>query len=1373
MNQRFRRCIWMACLLLTGAGAAVRGTGWEEFATPTAVTNVTIVRGDGSLVERGTILLADGRIVAAGREVDIPAHAERVDGTGLFAYPGFIDAHVHLGIAESVRTPEERARDEDVPTDPRERAQVATRDAARRGIRPHHRAWERYQPDPKQLERHRALGFTTAVIAPRDGILSGTSAVIHLGDAAVRRSVIAEDAAMHGSFATGEEGAYPRTLLGVFAQFRQTMHDARRHTRMQKYNERHPSKGRREPADPALAALQPLLARSQRLVFEAHTENEIHRALSLAQEFNLDIAISGAREAWKVTGLLKNRRVPLIVSIKFDEEPEYGRKKRGGSESMDEPPGEGDKGSAEQEKKKEGAREYEPLRLRQERRRLWEEQVANVARLHEAGIPFALRTRDFKEPKEFLRNLRWVLERGLPPEAAVQALTTHAAEVYGLADQLGDIRPGRVADLTLLTAPLQDKKAKVALLFIDGKRMEIDEESLRRGDRERDENSPADSSRTSESSKSSDRSARESEEMRLTLPEPDWPVELKVDRVPRTVTSGNVLLRDATILPVTSPTLTNASLLIRDGKIAAMGTNLVIPEGTTVIDAAGLFVLPGFVDAHSHLGLDSVNESPDAVSAEVRIADVLNPHHVGLYRALAGGTTTHHVMHGSANPIGGQNAICKLRYGRTAEEMIIADAPAVIKFALGENVVQANFPANWGKRYPNTRMGVEATLRSAFEAAKAYRRTWSEYEEESRSGADVPIPRTDLRLEALARVLAGEMTVHAHCYRSDEILRLFAVAEEYGIRIGTLHHVLEGYRVAPEIARHGSGASTFSNDWAYKVEAFEAIPHNAAMMTVQRINVSINSDSPLAIRYLGQEACKSVRWGGLDENQVLRLVTMNAALQLQIERRVGSLEVGKDGDLAVFNGHPLNTFSKCVMTVLDGEVVFEDARPAPTEPAGRFAPRTRVDRTIPETPHRAYAIVGATVHPIAGPTIENGTVVVLEERIHAVGPSAGVVVPPGAGVIDGAGLHVYPGLIDAGSMLGLREVDSLRATRDHEEIGAFNPHVRAASAVHPHSAHVRVARTAGITTAMAKPTGGRIAGQSAIIRLDGWTAPDMLRADTFALHLTVPSLPVHLPEDKDARKRLLEEHRKAVRELEDFMRQARHYAAVRALPESDESLAPDVHLALEAMIPYLRGQHPIAFTANTYKQIVDALEFAEKHQLKPMLTGAQESWKLATILAERDIPVILGTPFNYPAGEFEPWDSVYRCAAELDRAGVRYCFGSENAAESFNLGIQVGMAVAHGLARQRAEYALTLGAARMLGIDDQVGSLEVGKRADLMVVTDSPLQTSSIVTHLFIDGRPIELSSVQTENYEKFLRRPAPKLAPAVDLRGPASLTGR
>jgi imidazolonepropionase-like amidohydrolase len=379
-----------------------------------------------------------------------------------------------------------------------------------------------------------------------------------------------------------------------------------------------------------------------------------------------------------------------------------------------------------------------------------------------------------------------------------------------------------------------------------------------------------------------------------------------------------------------------------------MGSDVPAPPGVTVIDGTGRYVMPGIVDCHSHLGIDGVNEGINAISAEVRIADTIDPHDVSIYRAIAGGATTHHAMHGSANPIGGQNVIFKLKYERPVSEMVIGDAPRTIKFALGENVTQANFFENFGKRYPNTRMGVEAVIRTAFEAARDYQREWDDYNRQSQSGQDVAPPRKDLRLEALADVLSGKMTVHSHCYRSEEILRLLAVAEEYGIRIGTLHHVLEGYRIAPELARHGCGASTFANDWAYKVEAYGAIPHNVALMTRHGVTSSVNSDSPNTIRFMNQEAAKCIKWGGLDENQALRLVTLNPAMQLQIDERVGSLEVGKDGDLAIYNGHPLSTFSKCVITLIDGEVYFEDSRPDPVELLTEWkAGPAKTDRTIP------------------------------------------------------------------------------------------------------------------------------------------------------------------------------------------------------------------------------------------------------------------------------------------------------------------------------------------------------------------------------------------------------------------------------------------
>lgn len=1335
-----------------------------DFQTPTAITGVTIVIEPGTTIESGTIVIDRGRIVGVGADVDIPSHAELIDGTGLIAYAGFIDAHTHLGIAEQSRTPKERERTEDVNPDPSQGPLAATRFANRRGIHPQNRALDLFAAEDKQLEAHRGAGFTAALIAPRGGILGGTSDLVNLAGLPIRRSVLASDVAMHGSFKPGEEGEYPKTLLGMFAQFRQIMSDAAWHARLRKHSERHPNTGKRAPTDAALDALQPLLARGQRIIFEANSENEIRRALNLMGEFNLSAAISGAKEAWKVIDRIKAERVPLIVSLKFDREPEYGKKKPEGTKGRRDK-GTKDEGTTGTNEKK----IYEPLKIRKEQRRLWEEQAHNIIRLHEAGIPFVLRSRDFKKPAELWKNLRMVIERGLPEDVALAALTSTPAKLLGVEDQLGVVRRGHIANLTLMSKPLSDEKAKVKFVFIDGKKFEIDRDDTDEDSKKGQGDEGTEGQEVSSASEPDEGQAALETEQEDTGP--TWAAEIKADRIPETRTGGNVLVRNATIIPVSSPTLTHASILIRDGKIEAIGNIPMVPDGVTVIDGTGRFVIPGLVDCHSHLGIDGVNESSVAISAEVRIADVINPHHVGIYRAVAGGATTHHAMHGSANPIGGQNAILKLKYGQSASQMLLADAPRTLKFALGENVTQSNWEKAWGKRFPNTRMGVEAVIRTALESARAYIKEVNDYEAHSRAGRDVTPVRRDLRLEALSEILTGELTVHPHCYRSDEVLRLISVAEDFGFRLGTLQHILEGYRIAPEIARHGCGASTFSNFWAYKVEAYGAIPHNAALMTEHGICASLNSDSPNTIRHFGQEAAKCIKWGGLSENEALRLVTINPARQLRIEDRVGSLDVGKDGDLAIFNGHPLNTFSKCVMTLIEGEVYFEDPRPEPTEPCDTLKAPGEVDRTIPDTPHRAYAIVGATVHPINGPVIENGTVVIVEDRIHAVGTDAAV--PPGAGVIDGSGLHVYPGLIDAGGTLGLIEVGALRATRDSRDIATFAPHLHTESAVHPHSEHIRIARTTGITTALTKPSGGQISGQSAVIHLDGWTASEMLVQGDVALHMRVPSLPVHLPEDKKEKEKREKDHKKSMRKLEEFLEKAKHYAKVKGLALTDPEIEYDIDATLEAMVPYVRGDKPVVFSAHRYKQILDTIEFAEKHGLRCVLAGATRAWKLADVLAEKGIPVILGTPLSYPWGDFEPWDSIYRCAGELDRAGVRFCFASESASGAYNLPIQVGMAVAHGLPRERAEYALTLGAAKILGIADQVGSIEVGKLADLILTTDTPLQTVSQVTHMFIAGRPIELTSMHTESYEKFRNRPAPNLPPPPDLVGPPSLTRR
>ena len=371
-----------------------------------------------------------------------------------------------------------------------------------------------------------------------------------------------------------------------------------------------------------------------------------------------------------------------------------------------------------------------------------------------------------------------------------------------------------------------------------------------------------------------------------------------------------IAIRGATILTVTRGTISNGTIVLRDGKIAALGPDVPVPAGAEIVDAAGKFVSPGIIDCHSHIAADSINEGGTTVSSMTGIEDVFNPTDVDIYRDLAGGLTVANVLHGSANPIGGKSYVIKLRWGKTrAEDFAFEGAMPGIKFALGENPKrpgggaggrQGNAPA----RYPATRMGVEYVIRDAFTRARAYQKTWQDYDRRRKSGEDVVPPRRDLQLEPLVEVLEGKRLVHAHSYRADEILMLIRVADEFGFKIATFQHVLEGYKVAKEIGAHGAGASTFSDWWGYKIEAIDAIPQNAALMTRKGVVVSVNSDSAEHARRLNTEAAKSMKWGGLSEDEALALVTINPAKQLRIDNRVGSLEVGKDADVVIWNHHP-------------------------------------------------------------------------------------------------------------------------------------------------------------------------------------------------------------------------------------------------------------------------------------------------------------------------------------------------------------------------------------------------------------------------------------------------------------------------------------
>jgi imidazolonepropionase-like amidohydrolase len=391
--------------------------------------------------------------------------------------------------------------------------------------------------------------------------------------------------------------------------------------------------------------------------------------------------------------------------------------------------------------------------------------------------------------------------------------------------------------------------------------------------------------------------------------------------------SGVTVIQNGTILTVTKGTIQKGSILIRDGKIAEVSSSVKVPAGATVIDASGMFVSPGIIDCHSHIAIDgSVNEGSIAVSSMVAVADVVDPDDIDIYRELAGGTTTSNVLHGSANPIGGLNQVIKHRWGKDAKGLMFEGAPPGIKFALGENPKRSNNTPQPGqfRRYPNTRMGVMDVIRQAFIDAREYKKTWDAYNKRVAAGDKSAIPpRRDLKLEPLVEILEGKRMVHSHGYRADELLQLLELADEFGFKIRTLQHVLEGYKIAKEMAKHGVGGSTFSDWWSYKNEAYDAIPYNAAIMTKYGVVVSINSDSAEEARHLNQEAAKTMKYGGMTELEALKMVTINPAIQLGIEKRVGSIEVGKDADLVLWNHHPLSIYAVVQKSIIDGIVYFD------------------------------------------------------------------------------------------------------------------------------------------------------------------------------------------------------------------------------------------------------------------------------------------------------------------------------------------------------------------------------------------------------------------------------------------------------------------
>jgi imidazolonepropionase-like amidohydrolase len=877
-----------------------------------------------------------------------------------------------------------------------------------------------------------------------------------------------------------------------------------------------------------------------------------------------------------------------------------------------------------------------------------------------------------------------------------------------------------------------------------------------------------------------------------------------------------VAIRGGTVLTITRGTIPNGVVILQSGRIAAVGgANTPIPAGAEVVDASGRFVSPGIIDAHSHIAAESINEGGTTVSSMTGIEDVIDPTDVNIFRDLAGGLTVANVLHGSANPIGGKNSVIKLRWGKIrANELLFEGALPGIKFALGENPKDMRFGGGQQnqppRRYPATRPGVEFVIRDAFTRAKAYQRTWQEYEQQRAAGQAALAPRRDLQLEPLVEILEGKRLVHAHCYRADEILMLIRLADEMGFKIATFQHVLEGFKVADEIAAHGAGASTFSDWWAYKVEAEDATPYNATLMHKRGVLVSINSDSAEHARRLNTEAAKSIHWGGLSDDEALALVTINPAKQLRIDNRVGSLESGKDADVVIWNHHPLSTYAIADRVYIDGQMYYdrqEDARrltdaqsektrlaaaegrtsptadpqaSAPRPQASDFRPQASGSRPQvpgvgpqgagdpglggvdearlrqPQVPATGpvTAITNARIHPITQPTIERGTIVMRGGRIEAVG--ANVQVPAGAQVVDANGAEVYPGFIDGRTSMGLNEPGP-RGFEDVQEMLDINAAIRANSSYQSDSDAIAVARVNGVTSVGVMPAGGLLGGQAAVMNLDGWTWEEATLQPTVGITFQFPNIGggggfgggQQPPRPFDDLKR---ERDARVKIVEDVLTRAKAYARIPAAERR-------IDWSFEALVPIVEGRQPLFVQAANEGQIREAVAFAGRTGVRIVITGGIEAPLVASLLKEHNIPVLLGSVLTLPSREDAHHAASYRAAGELAEAGVKFGFATGSYQNVRLLPYEAAISVAWGLPREQALRAMTIDTAEILGVADRVGSIEPGKVANLVMWQGDPLELRTPVPRVFVAGRDVGPLNKHLELYERFSSRPMPTRA--------------
>jgi len=908
-----------------------------------AFTNGNIVVSADQTITNGTLLIKDRVIEAVGTGIAVPKGYLVIDLKGKYVYPSLIDAYTTYGMPEAPR----QAFGPGGGGFGRAAVYTSTKPGAygwNEAIKPEMNAKTVFHAEASKAEDLKKNGFGTVQSLIHDGIARGTSVVVTLGDERDNLVMLNDNAAAHYSFSKGTAATnYPSSLMGSIALLRQTYYDAQWY------------KNQKEEYNISLEEFNKTQAIPQ--IFEVSDQLNVLRANKIAKEFGKQYIFKTDGKEYRRIDAMKATGSSFIIPLNFPEPFDV-------EDPLD-------------------ARNISYTQLKD-----WELAPTNPAVMEKAGIKFALTSYGLQKATDFWTNLRIALDNGLSEKQALNSLTVVPAEMLGVAEKVGTLAKGKMANFIITSDDLFKKDNIIYENWIEGRQFVVTSRDVTdlRGNYNlasdalsnivlkiggtpgayevNIERNGADSARARGTITRSgdiisiyfDLKNKPSGNIRLTgyiikvsplsfrgngvLPDgseirwtatytgpatspaarPEQKQAITVGPVVYPFTAygntelpkaENVLFKNATVWTNEKEgILKNADVLIENGKIKAVGKNLSAANAK-VIDATGKHISPGIVDEHSHIAISNgINEGTQAVTAEVRIGDILNSEDMSLYRQLAGGVTTSHILHGSANPIGGQTQLIKHRWGVLPDEMKFEGADGFIKFALGENVKGSNNgPIQGAARYPQTRMGVEEVYIDEFTRAKEYKAAMA------KKGSNV---RRDLELDAIVEILENKRFITCHSYVQSEINMLIHVADSMGFRINTFTHILEGYKVADKMKAHGINGSTFSDWWAYKMEVAEAMAYNGTLMHDAGVNVAFNSDDDEMARRLNQEAGKAVAYGHMSEEEALKLVTLNPAKMLHVENRVGSIKAGKDADLVLWSADPLSIYAVAEKTYVDG-----------------------------------------------------------------------------------------------------------------------------------------------------------------------------------------------------------------------------------------------------------------------------------------------------------------------------------------------------------------------------------------------------------------------------------------------------------------------